>query len=68
MGLYNGCGNVVSSYVLCTTWVHTEQSFVRADVMCEVYCAIPECVGGYLVVIALWKAWIESVSECSSQV
>jgi len=36
--------------------------------MCEVYCVIPECVGGYLVVISIWEAWIESVSECSSQV
>jgi hypothetical protein len=68
MGLYKWCGIVVSSYALLMAWVHTDQSFVRLDVMCEVYCVIPECVGGYLVVIARWKAWIESVSECSSQV
>ena len=49
-------------------WVYIEQSFVRVDVMCGVYCVIPECVGGYFVVIARWKAWMESVSECSSQV
>jgi hypothetical protein len=53
MGLCNGCGIVVSSYALLMAWVHTEQSFVRVDVMREVYCVIPEYVGGYLVVIAL---------------
>ena len=68
MRLCSGCGVVVSSYALFMAWVHTEQSFMRVDVMCEVYCVIPECVGGYLVVIARWKAWMESVSECSSQV
>ena len=36
--------------------------------MCVVYCVIPECVGGYLLVIVRWKAWMESVSECSPQV
>ena len=68
MGLCNGCGSVVSSYALLMAWVHTEQSFVRVDVMCGVYCVIPGSVGGYFVVIARWKAWIESVSECPSQV
>ena len=68
MGLCNRCGSVVSSYALLMAWVHTEQSFVRMVVMCGVYCVIPGCVGGYLVVIARWKAWMESVSEYSSQV
>jgi hypothetical protein len=68
MWLCKGCGRVLSSYALLMVWVHTEQSSVRVDVMCVVYCVIPECVGEYLVVIARWKAWIESVSGCSPQV
>ena len=66
-GLCNVSGRVVSSYALLMAWVHTEQSFVRVAVMCGVYCVILVCVGGYLVTIARWKAWLESVSECSSQ-
>ncbi len=36
--------------------------------MCGVYCVIPVCVGGYRVVIARWKAWMEFVSECPPRV
>ena len=68
MGLCNGCGSVVSSYALLMACVHTEKSFVKVIVMYGVYCVIPGCAGGYLVVIAHWKAWMESVSQCSSQV
>jgi hypothetical protein len=48
-------------------WVQTVQSLFRADVMCGVYCVIPMCVGGYRVMIARWKAWMEYVSECPPQ-
>ena len=59
---------MLSLYALLMDWVHTKQSFVRVDVMCMVYRVILECVGGYLVVIARWRYWMESVSECSPQV
>jgi hypothetical protein len=68
MSLCKGCGRVLSSYALLLTCVQTDQSVVRVDVMCAVYCVTPECVRGYIVVIARWKALMESVSECSPQV
>lgn len=68
MGVCRVCVMMLSSYALLMAWVHTEQSLVRADVMCVVYCVILECVGGYFVVIARWKAWMESVSERPPQV
>ena len=55
---------MLSLYALLMAWFHIEQSFVRVDVMCAVYCVSLECVGGYLVIIARWKACIESVSDC----
>jgi hypothetical protein len=68
MGFCRGCVRVLSSYALFMAWVQTQQSLVRADVMCVVYCVIPECVGGYCVVITHWKAWMEFVSKCPPQV
>ena len=52
MGLCKGCGRVLSSYALLIACVQTEQFVVRVDVTCVVYCVTPECIGGYLVVIA----------------
>jgi hypothetical protein len=68
MGLCKGCGRVLSSYALLIACVQNEQSVVSVDVMCVVYCVTPECVGGYLEVIARWNAWMEYVSECSPRV
>ena len=51
-GLDKGCGKVLSSYALLIACFQTEQYVVRMDVMCVVYFVTPECVGGYLVIIA----------------